>query len=91
MCLLEGGHGKYRKVIYLIEHKIYLRHDEINEFVNKACKCDFDIDISYNRYIVDAKSILGVMALDLRQQLTVCCNGYDEEFEKFLNKFALAC
>ena len=65
--------------------------EEVQEFVKEASKCDFDIDISYNRYTVDAKSILGVLALDLRQVLTVRCNGYDPEFENYLGKFALAC
>lgn len=75
----------------MMQRKIFLRHDEVNEFVKKATKCEFDIDISYNHFTVDAKSILGVLGLDLRQQLTVTCHGYDAEFEKFLGKFALAC
>ncbi len=32
---------------------------------------DFDIDIFYNRVIIDAKSILGVLSMDLSQALTV--------------------
>lgn len=31
---------------------------EVEEFVKAAGKCDFDIDIFYNRVIIDAKSIL---------------------------------
>lgn len=72
-------------------HKIKLRLDEVNEFVTAASKCDFDIDISYNSFIVDAKSIVGVLGLDFNQILTVSYNGYDEEFEKYMNRFALAC
>lgn len=68
----------------MTQHKIFLRHDEVKEFVKRASACDFDIDISYNHYTVDAKSILGVLALDFRQALTVCCHGYDEGFEKYL-------
>ena len=73
------------------ELKIMLRKEEVPEFVNHASKCDFDIDISYNRYIVDAKSILGVFGLDFGSVLTVRCNGYDADFEQYLGKFALAC
>lgn len=72
-------------------HKIKLRLDEVNEFVTAASKCDFDIDISYNSFIVDAKSIVGVLGLDLNQILTVSYNGYDSEFEEYMNRFALAC
>ena len=75
----------------MTQHKIFLRHDEVKEFVKRASACDFDIDISYNHYKVDAKSILGVLALDFRQALTVCCHGYDEGFEKYLGKYAMAC
>ena len=39
------------------EHQIMLNATEdVKEFVNAASKCDFDIDISYNRIIIDAKS-----------------------------------
>lgn len=75
----------------MVERKIFLRSEEVNEFVKKATKCEFDIDISYNHFTVDAKSILGVLGLDLRQQLTVTCHGYDADFERYLGKFALAC
>lgn len=68
-----------------------LRLDEVKDFVDAASKCDFDIDIFYNRYSVDAKSILGVMGLDFRQPLTVRCNGYSKEFDSYLNRFAMAC
>ncbi|MBD5106261.1 MAG: HPr family phosphocarrier protein, partial [Lachnospiraceae bacterium] len=42
----------------MTERKIMLRMDEVKDFVSAASKCDFDIDIFYNRYSVDAKSIL---------------------------------
>ena len=72
-------------------HKIKLRLDEVKDFVVAANRCDFDIDISYNSFVVDAKSIVGVLGLDLGQILTVCYDGYNAEFEEFLNRFAIAC
>ena len=72
-------------------HKIRLRVDEVKDFVAAATRCDFDIDISYNRFVIDAKSIVGVLGLDLNQILTVSYNGYDQEFEDYLNHFAIAC
>ncbi len=48
------------------EHQIMLNATEdVKEFVNAASKCDFDIDISYNRVIIDAKSFLGSRAMDI--------------------------
>ncbi|HCD45181.1 MAG TPA: PTS cellobiose transporter subunit IIBC [Lachnoclostridium sp.] len=57
---------------------------EAKNFVAAAAKCDFDIDVYYNRVTIDAKSILGVLSLDLTQVLTVEFNGEDAEFEAFL-------
>lgn len=62
--------------------------EEVKEFVNAASGCDFDVDIFYNRIIVDAKSFLGVLSLDLNRVLNVSCQGYDRDFEHTLNKFA---
>ena len=75
----------------MMQHRIMLRPDGVQDFVAAAGKCEFDIDISYNSFIVDAKSIIGVMGLNFNQILTVSCNGYDEDFEKYLQKFAVAC
>lgn len=61
---------------------------EAKEFVAAAAKCDFDIDVFYNRVTIDAKSILGVLSLDLSQVLTVEFNGENEEFEAYLTSKA---
>lgn len=63
---------------------------DVKEFVQAASKCDFDVDISYNRVIIDAKSILGILSMDLTEVLTVTCHGEDHEFNRFLQKFAVA-
>ena len=68
------------------ERKIRLATlDEARAFVTAAGKCDFDIDVFYNRVVIDAKSILGVMSLDLTQILTVEYTGEDAEYEAFLD------
>lgn len=64
--------------------------NEVQEFVRAASKCNFDIDIFYNRFIVDAKSLLGVLSMDLTKALSVCCQGYDHNFETILKKYAIA-
>ena len=51
----------------------------------EASKCDFDIDVFYNRVTIDAKSILGVLSLDLARVLTVQMNGDNAEFEEYLD------
>ena len=59
----------------------------MKDFVNAASKCDFDIDIAYNRYAVDAKSIVGVFGLDFSQILTVSYSGHDADFEQLPEHF----
>ena len=75
----------------MTERRIRLTPDEVANFVEMARRCDFEIDIAYNRYTVDAKSILGVLGLDFRQLLTVSYSGYNAEFEKLMNSLAFAC
>ncbi len=74
----------------MVHRKIMLRPDEVKEFVSAATKCSFDIDISYNSFLVDAKSIIGVLGLNFNQILTVSYQGYDINFEKYLQKLAVA-
>ncbi|MBO4799658.1 MAG: HPr family phosphocarrier protein [Lachnospiraceae bacterium] len=73
----------------LIKKHITLKPNQVSDFVNAATKCDFDVDIYYNRYVVDAKSILGVFGLDFTQPLTVEYRGYNEGFEQFLRGHAV--
>lgn len=67
------------------EKKILLTSiEEAKRFVTEASRCDFDVDVFYNRFTIDAKSILGVLSLDLARVLTVQMNGENEEFEAYL-------
>ena len=71
------------------ERKIKLSGAEaVKEFVNKAEQSDFDVDIFYNRFVIDAKSILGVLSMDLDKVLTVKYGGRNPEFENVLEKYA---
>ena len=63
--------------------------DEAKYFVTSAMKCDFDIDVFYNRVVIDAKSLLGVMSLDLTKVLTVEYDGENKGFEAFLDTVAV--
>ena len=75
----------------MIERQIKLNETEdVQEFVKEAAKCSFDIDISYNRIIIDAKSLLGILSMDLTRVLTVQCHGESKEFNRTLQKFAVA-
>ena len=43
----------------------FMDTEDIKEFVKAAGKCNFDIDVFYNRAVIDAKSILGMLGVGL--------------------------
>ena len=56
-------------------------------FVRAAENCEFEVDVHYNHFIIDGKSIIGVCSLDLNKELTVNYNGFDGKFEQVLSSF----
>lgn len=74
--------------VIMRERKIKLKPEQAKEFVFASSKCDFDVDIFYNRVVIDAKSILGVLGLDFNRELTVKYSGFDNNFERTIDKFA---
>ena len=51
---------------------VYLRLDSIDKvkgFVNTIAQMDGDFDLVSSRYVVDAKSIMGIFSLDLSKTL----------------------
>ena len=60
------------------------------KLVCAAVRCPFDIDIvSKGKIFIDAKSILGVLSLDVEEPLELKYDGYDEDFESVIA--GLAC
>ena len=58
---------------------------DVKEFVTVAGECDFDVSIFCNHMIVDAKSVLGVLSLDLSKALMVEYDGNDRALEEILD------
>lgn len=78
--------------VLIMTYNIKLNAKDVKYFVDAATKCDFHIDVYTNNHnAVDAKSILGVLGLDLTRTLTVAAHGYDAEFDKFIKGYAVAC
>ena len=54
------------------ETKIILRDiQSVRDFVKQVILLDYDVDLAQGRYIVDAKSIMGIFALDILSPVTV--------------------
>lgn len=43
--------------------------DKVKAFVNAVARFDNDFDLIAGRYVIDAKSIMGIFSLDLSQDL----------------------
>ena len=43
--------------------------DKVKSFVNDITKFDYDLDLVSGRYVIDAKSIMGIFSLDLSKPI----------------------
>lgn len=58
---------------------------QIKEFVNVLSKYSFDMDLRSGKYLVDAKSILGIFSLDLSKPVELeLLTDNEEEINKFM-------
>ena len=55
--------------------------DKVKSFVNDLAKFDADFDLVSGRYVIDAKSIMGIFSLDLSKpiDLNIYAEGDAEE------------
>lgn len=63
--------------------------NDVKDFVNSVNKYDFDVDLTSGRYVVDAKSIMGIFSLDLSRPIKVevhadDCGAFCEEIKNFM-------
>ena len=52
--------------------------EKVKSFVNAITKYDCDFDLISGRYIIDAKSIMGIFSLDLSKPITLNIHADDE-------------
>ena len=52
---------------------------DVREFVDTVTKFDMEIDLSSGRYVVDAKSIMGIFSLDLMSPIKMTIHSDDCE------------
>lgn len=63
--------------------------DKVKEFVNDITRFDSDFDLVSGRYVIDAKSIMGIFSLDLAKPIDLNIHGEDEldEILEVLKKY----
>lgn len=62
--------------------------NDVKDFVNTVNKYDFDVDLTSGRYVVDAKSIMGIFSLDLSKPIKMDihsenCDQFIGEIQRF--------
>ncbi len=51
--------------------------DKVKSFVNEITKFDYDFDLVSGRYVIDAKSIMGIFSLDLSKPIDLNIHAED--------------
>lgn len=54
--------------------------DKVKEFVNTVGAIEGDVLLSCGRYVIDAKSIMGIFSLDLSKKLRLEIMDWKEEY-----------
>lgn len=63
--------------------------DKVKSFVNELVHySDVDFDLVSGRYVIDAKSIMGIFSLDLSKPIDLNIHADDEEMEDILSHLA---
>ncbi len=63
--------------------------DKVKNFVNDITRFNSDFDLVSGRYVIDAKSIMGIFSLDLSKPIDLNIHGDDEldEILEVLKKY----
>ena len=73
--------------------KIKLKYDDLKEFIKITTSFESNIDIIKDRYVVDARSIMGIMSLDFTQPTMVVIHSVNEDeivnFYDAMKRFAI--
>ena len=62
--------------------------DKVKAFVNDISKYDFDFDLVAGRYVIDAKSIMGIFSLDLSKPINLNVHAEGNNLDEVLKVLA---
>ncbi len=58
--------------------------DKVKTFVNDINRFDFDFDLVSGRYVIDAKSIMGIFSLDLSKPIDLNIHAEGDKLNEVL-------
>ena len=61
--------------------------DRVKDFVSEMRQIEGDVFISTGKYIIDAKSIMGIFSLDLSKPLQLEFADWKEEYKSVVEKY----
>jgi len=59
---------------------------KVKDFVNQLVAVPYDVDLVSGRYVIDAKSFMGILSLDLAKPIEL--RMYSEDCDDLLKKLA---
>ena len=62
--------------------------EKVKTFVNLINRFDYDFDLVSGRYVIDAKSIMGIFSLDLSKTIALNIHADDADAEPILKELA---
>ena len=65
--------------------------DKVKSFVNEINKFDFDFDLVSGRYVIDAKSIMGIFSLDLSTPIDLNIHADGDKLDEVLKVLESYC
>ena len=72
----------------MLELKIKLNIiNDIKEFLATATKIDEDVDLIKGRYIIDAKSTMGLFTVDLSEPVKIVIHSDNKDFLELFRKW----
>ena len=58
--------------------------DKVKSFVNEITKFDYDFDLVSGRYVIDAKSIMGIFSLDLSKPIDLNIHAENQDADNII-------
>ena len=62
--------------------------DKVKTFVNLINRFDYDFDLVSGRYVIDAKSIMGIFSLDLSKPITLNIHADGANVDEIIRELA---
>ena len=62
--------------------------EKVKTFVNLINRYDYDFDLMSGRYVIDAKSIMGIFSLDLSKPITLNIHADEKDADSIVTELA---